>query len=202
MSRESRYTSAWVRIRFPRDSSELMMEQGAIPQHLLSALPLDQRCTFQLLQYTVPPSICLLRRSYEKSSRRYTALRDSVVPDKKYQVYVTPQQSLVVLATASTFYLTTFSKMKGIVGAWSKKPSLKGPEPESRLNTTPYIWDDPSLIEAERLSGKMQRPWPSRSPKTKRKLASWRQKPRRRPDSWRQQCCSDSLSITRVKLQR
>ena len=61
---------------------------------------------------------------------------------KKAASYATDPPSLVLLANRSTFYLASTEDMQRAVGRWPKsKRQPKGPDPELRFNTTPYIWE-------------------------------------------------------------
>ncbi len=73
-------------------------------------------------------------------------------PGKTYPVYSMPTGSLVVLASASAFYLARSSTLEKVIGLWSKKRKATGADPELRLNTTPYIWDDPTSKKTASLS--------------------------------------------------
>ena len=72
--------------------------------------------------------------------------------EKTYPIYSMPTESLVVLASASAFYLASSSTFERAIGLWSKRAKPKGADPKFRLNTTPYIWDNAALKEAERLN--------------------------------------------------
>ena len=72
------------------------------------------------------------------------------VPEKTYPVYVTSSESLIVLATSSTFYLIKTSTFERLIGKWPrKKMPPKGPDLALRINTTPYNWTDPASNKAE-----------------------------------------------------
>jgi hypothetical protein len=73
------------------------------------------------------------------------------VPSPNYPVYITPAESLIVLATPSTFYLATSSQLKEVVGLWPKtKRPPTGPDAHMRLNTTPYLFKEMSSEQTKK----------------------------------------------------
>ncbi|KAG9693658.1 hypothetical protein KCU95_g3198, partial [Aureobasidium melanogenum] len=64
------------------------------------------------------------------------------VSSNNQSLYKTPTESLILLATDTSFYLVTTTEMERIGGGWpiGKRPP-RGPEPEKRLNTVGYVWD-------------------------------------------------------------
>ena len=65
------------------------------------------------------------------------------VAGPKCPVYATQPESIVVLVNSSTYYLAKTSELETHVGLWpaNKRPP-QGADPEQRINTTPYIWND------------------------------------------------------------
>jgi hypothetical protein len=73
----------------------------------------------------------------------------------QYALYATLDETLIVLATPTTFYLVTSSEMEQIIGHRRKGGrKLMGPDPGSRLDTAPYLWQQSALNNANQAQHK------------------------------------------------
>lgn len=81
------------------------------------------------------------------------------VSHRNQALYATPIDSLILAATKSSFYLTKCSTLEKVSGRWpSNKRKPRGPDPEHRLNTAPYLWsgeDDEEKAAALQTDRKM-----------------------------------------------
>lgn len=75
------------------------------------------------------------------------------VTERKYLVYITSSESLIVLANTSTFFLTKTSEMKECIGLWpTNKRSPNGPDLKLRINITSYIWENDISEQADAMT--------------------------------------------------
>lgn len=69
---------------------------------------------------------------------------------KNQPIYTTPTKSLVLFSTDHCFYVVADSTAEALIGRWPKgKKAPAGPDPESRLDTAPYVWDE-SIVDTNK----------------------------------------------------
>lgn len=72
------------------------------------------------------------------------------ITHKRYPIYATFEESLVVLVNSSTSYLAKSSQLQDIIGLWStEKRSPSGRDPLRRINTISLIWDEGYQVDSE-----------------------------------------------------
>jgi hypothetical protein len=62
---------------------------------------------------------------------------------RKYAVYDTEVESLIVISTSDAYYVCTTVEYRDIVGSWTAKmrpPAANIPDPEKRLVQAPFLW--------------------------------------------------------------
>ncbi|KAL8645235.1 MAG: hypothetical protein Q9226_007387 [Calogaya cf. arnoldii] len=68
--------------------------------------------------------------------------------NQRYPLYITPKETIIAIATPERVYVGLSSQIEKAVGRWSDR-SYKPPNANVRLNTTPFLWTESSVVSKE-----------------------------------------------------